>query len=288
MSKSEPLGFSVKVFIPSGNPEGPRVIEKSNWTGRGLVFPRSLFDEIRSRDELKGPGVYVLWGPSHSGQLPRAYVGQGDVVLPRLDSHAKKKDFWTHGVAFSSKDQSLNKAHVQHIEARLVRLADEVKRCELDNSNIPQHPSLSEADLADAELYLADVLLCLPVVGVRFFEKPQGSADDDKALFLEAKGITARGYEDAGKFVVRAGSQGVKDEVASIHAYLSDLRKTLLDKGIFADRDDTYELVQDYWFTSPSTASGVLLGRTSNGREEWKDHEGRTLKSIQQAQVDAT
>ena len=286
MPKSEPLGFSVRVFIPSGNPEGPRVIEKSNWTGLGLVFPRSLFKEIRGRDELKRPGVYVLWGPSDSGQLPRAYVGQGDEVLRRLDSHANNKEFWTHGVAFSSKDQSLNKAHVQHIEARLVRLAEDLKRCELENSNIPQQPSLSEADLADAELYLADVLLCLPVLGVRFFERPKASADDE-LLFLKAKGITAQGYEDAGKFVVRAGSQGVKEEVTSIHAYLSDLRTTLLHKGILADAGDKYHLVQDYWFASPSTASGVLLGRSSNGREEWKDREGRTLKSIQEAQADA-
>ena len=59
-----------------------------------------------------------------------------------LDSHAKNKDFWTHGVAFTSKDQSLNKAHVQPLEARLVQLATEAKRCELDNANIPQVPSL--------------------------------------------------------------------------------------------------------------------------------------------------
>ena len=84
-------------------------------------------------------------------------MGEGDVLLPRLDSHAKSKDFWTHGVAFTSKDQSLNKAHVQHLEARLVRLAAEAKRCELDNANVLQMPSLSDADMADAELYLADM-----------------------------------------------------------------------------------------------------------------------------------
>ena len=39
---NEPLGFSVRIFVPSGDPEGTRVIEKSNWTGQGLIFPRSL------------------------------------------------------------------------------------------------------------------------------------------------------------------------------------------------------------------------------------------------------
>ena len=276
----------MRIFIPSGEPEGLRVIEKSNWTGQGIVFPRSLFAEVRRRKELNRPGVYVLWGPGGSGQLPRAYMGEGDVLLPRLDSHAKSKDFWTHGVAFTSKDQSLNKAHVQHLEAQLVRLAAEAKRCELDNANVPQMSALSDADMADAELYLADMLLCLPIVGVSFFEKPRGTAGKSRELFLSSKGIQACGYEEPSGFVVRAGSQAVKNEVASIHTYLSDLRKALLNQGIFKDTGTTHRLVQDYIFTSPSTAAGVLLGRSSNGRTEWKDAERRSLKEIQDAEVE--
>ena len=282
---TEPLGFSMKIFIPTGDPEGPRVIEKSNWTGQGIVFPRSLFAEVRSREELNRTGVYVLWGPSNSGQVLRAYIGEGDVLLPRLDCHAKNKDFWTHGVAFTSKDQSLNKAHVQHLEASLVQLAAAAKRCELDNANVPQPPSLSDADKADADLYLDDMLLCLPVVGVSFFEKPRGSAEKSQDLFLSAKGIQARGFEEAGGFVVRADSKAVKNEVASIHNYLSDLRKTLLIQGVLEDSGTTYRLTQDYIFTSPSTGAGVLLGRSSNGRAEWKNAEGRSLKEIQDAEV---
>ena len=250
---NEALGFSVRIFIPSGEPEGLRVIEKSNWTGQGLVFPRSLFAEVRRREELNRTGVYVLWGPGGSVQLPYVYVGEGDVLLPRL-----------------------------------VQLAAETKRCELDNANIPQRPSLSDADRADADLYLADMLLCLPVVGVSFFEKPRGSAEKSQDLFLSAKGIQARGFEEAGGFVVRADSKAVKNEVASIHTYLSDLRKALLNQGIFEDMDTAYRLVQDYSFTSPSTAAGVLFGRSSNGRAEWKNAEGRSLKEIQEAEVEKT
>lgn len=78
-------GFSVRIFIPSGEPAGLRIVEKSNWTLQGLVFPRSLVPEARQRPDLKRTGVYVLRGPSQSGQLPRVYVGEGDGVLSRLD-----------------------------------------------------------------------------------------------------------------------------------------------------------------------------------------------------------
>ena len=275
------LAFSVRIFIPTGEPEGLRVIEKSNWTGQGHFFPRSLYSKAREQGELNRTGVYVLWGPSESGRLQRAYVGEGDELRPRLDKHAKDKDFWTHGVAFTSKDQNLNKAHVQHLEARLVGLAAEAKRCELDNATVPKLPSLSDADAADAELYLADMLLCLPIVGVSFFEKPEDRREGSQELYLNSKGIRARGYEDAGGFVVRAGSQAVKDEVDSIHDYLSSLRRDLKSQDVLEDDGTVFRLAKPYVFSSPSTASGVLLGRSSNGRTEWKDAKGRSLKEIQ-------
>ncbi len=115
-------GFSVRIFIPTGEPEGLRLVEKSNWTGQGLVFPRAQFAKARQRPELRRTGVYLLWGMGER-QLPRVYVGEGDGVLARLDSHAKAKDFWTHAAVFTSKDENLNKAHVQYLESRLVILA---------------------------------------------------------------------------------------------------------------------------------------------------------------------
>lgn len=275
------VGFSVRIFIPSGEPEALRIVEKSNWTGQGLVFPRSLYSDARQRAELKRTGVYVLWGSGEVRQLPRVYVGEGDGVMSRLDQHMKNKEFWTHAVVFTSKDQNLNKAHVQYLESRLVGLAGDAKRCELENGNVPQLPVLSEADAADAEGFLADLLLCLPVVGVNFFEKPRDAVAASPELVLRAKGIEARGFESAEGFVVRANSQAVKAEVQSIHAYMTDLRRALIDKGVFSDAGEVYRVTQDYTFGSPSTAAGVLLGRTANGRAEWKDSHGRSLKEIQ-------
>jgi len=278
-------GYSVRIYLPSGEPEGLRIVEKSNWTGQGLVFPRSLFPEIRRRAELERTGVYILWGPSESGRMPRVYVGEGDGVLGRLDQHSKIKDFWTHAVVFTSKDQNLNKAHVQYIEARLITLANEAKRCELDNVNLSLLPSMSDADAADAEGFLSNILLCLPVVGVNLFEKAKAVSKSSCELLLKSKGIAANGADSPEGFVVRAGSTAVKEEVPSIHAYLVDLRRALIEKGVLGDEGDFYRLTQDYTFNSPSTAAGVLLGRSANGRIEWMDASGRSLKVIQEREI---
>lgn len=279
---NQPIGFSVRIFIPTGEPEGLRIVEKSNWTGHGIVFPRAKFAEVRQRSELRRTGVYILWGPGESGQLPRVYVGEGDDVLPRLDLHAKQKDFWTHAVVFTSKDQNLNKAHVQYLESRLVVLAREAKRAELDNGNIPQVPALSEADTADAEGFLGDLLLCLPIVGIAVFEMPKTPSSSQPKLFLRMKGVEARGCPSPEGFVVLSGSSVAKKEVLSIPSHIKALRDALIDAGVLRDTGEYFQLQQDYAFNSPSAAASVVMGCSINGRGEWKDVSGKSLGQIQQ------
>jgi len=75
------------------------------------------------RPELERAGVDVLIGESERGLLPKVYVGEGDRVRPRLESHSQQKDFWTHAAVFTSKDQSLNKAHVRHADRGVLHAA---------------------------------------------------------------------------------------------------------------------------------------------------------------------
>jgi hypothetical protein len=276
-------GYSVKLFLPDGDPSGIKLVEKSNWTGIGLVFPRSLFGKIKEFEEAGRAGVYILAGPGSNPQLPTVYVGEGDPVQPRLDDHFRRKEFWTHAVTFSSKDNNLNKAHIQYLEARLVELANKAKRCEVENGNVPQKPTLSKADQADMEAFLADVLLCLPVLGFGYFEVATTIQAKTDRFKIQSKGVVAYGYETSEGFVVTRGSQVSKEEAPSIHGYLKDQRSALIHQNVLQDRGSFFEFALDYTFNSPSTASGVVLGRSSNGREEWKTAEGRTLKAVQEA-----
>lgn len=286
-------GFSVSVFLPAGDPEGIKVVEKSNWTGRGLVIPRPMFAESRARPELDRTGVYLLIGPSETSSLPAVYLGEGDPVKPRLDQHARNKDFWTHAVVFTSKDSNLNKAHVQRLESRLVELANAAKRCALENGNMPAPPSLSEAEEAFAEGFLDDLLLCLPIIGYSLFEDSAAVAASagpagTMVLHLKAKGITATGVDTPAGFVIHKGSQAVGDNritpsMLEHVPYLKNRRDDLIRQGVLAADGDGYVFTQDYVFGSPSTAASVVMGRNANGRIDWKTADGRTLKDIQDA-----
>ncbi|WP_338670164.1 GIY-YIG nuclease family protein [Pseudodesulfovibrio methanolicus] len=275
--------YSIKIYLPGGDPDGLRLIEKSNWTGIGVVFSRSGYKEALKRDEFQRTGVYVLVGSSEDSSLPTLYIGEGDPVRPRLDSHYAQKDFWNWAVFFVTSNQSLNKAHVKYLESRLITLAKDAKQCNLDNSNDSSQPNLSEADVADMESFIQDMLKVFPLVGLSVFEKPEEITEERQFLYIKAKGVSAKGYEASGGFVVLEGSESVLKEVPSSHEATSNLRKDLIRNGVFREESGRYIFTENYLFSSPSAASDVVLGNSSNGRICWKDASGQTLKAIQAA-----
>lgn len=283
MSNTRQRPFFIRILVPTGDPDGLRIVEKSNWPGVGVVFNRTNFKEVVSRGEFDKTGVYVLVGASDDSSLPTIYVGEGDPVKHRLNQHYAKKDFWDWAVTFVAKDDSLNKAHVQHLESELLRLAANAKQCNLENGQGALAPTLAEAESTLADGFLADILSIFPLLGLSVFENPQSSGDPDQLLYIESKGVQAKGYEDTKGFIVCQGSQAVKVETSTIHPYMATLRADLLSQGVLGDQGPYYVFTQDRPFGSPSTAAGVILGRTANGRIDWKTKDGRTLKELQEA-----
>ena len=118
-----------------------------------------------------------------------------------------------------------------------------------------------------------------------FFEPAKTEAPRGRELVLRARGIEARGFESAQGFIVREGARAVKTEVPSIPASVAAHRKDLRARGVLAENGNELVLSQDYVFSSPSAAAGVLLGRSANGLLEWKAADGRTLKQVQEAEA---
>src|SRR5207302_814272 len=71
-------GFSLKLFLAEGSPSGLKILEKSNWSGVGIVCPRPRFGAVKNRDEFARAGVYVLIGRSDNSDVPIAYIGEAD------------------------------------------------------------------------------------------------------------------------------------------------------------------------------------------------------------------
>jgi len=269
MSNQTP--FTLRIFVADGDPDGLRLVERSNWNGKAVVFPRVLFTEVRNRSEFLQTGVYLLLGPRPNGDGDMAYIGEGDPVRPRLENHYASKDFWTRAVFFVAGPGQLNKAHVQYLEAQLVSRAKAAKRMPLENGNSPTEPTLSEADRADMDVFLGNILGILPVLGIHAFENsPLTAAKPDSSILnCHGRGAMATGHDTPQGFVVRSGSQAAVDEVPSLKEHLaniSELRADLVKSGVLIPDGNVLRFTQDYTFNSPSQASSVVFGRSSNGR----------------------
>ena len=285
--ESPAVGTSIRIFLVDGDPDGFRLVEKSNWSGQAVVVSRSQYPAVRTRKEFDVPGVYVLLAPGgEDGAKPRIYIGEADTLRPRLDHHVKTKEFWTRLIAFMSKDLNLNKAHIRYLESRLVGLASRAKTWSVENGNAPQLSNLSEPDVAGAEGFLREMLVIYPVLGVDAFDLPRKRTVGELTYRLEGPKTFAEGHEEHDGFVVFKGALGRVEETESYHKSLSAMRAGLLEEGVLVAADGRLRLSLDYKFSSPSTAASILLGRNANGRVEWKTEAGDTLKEIQEKAVE--
>ena len=108
---------------------------------------------------------------------------------------------------FTATNNSLNKAHVKWLEYALVKQARKVKRCTLENGNEPQELGLSEAEQADTQGFLREILQILPLVGLRAFETPKAVATPQTPL-SQGIVITASSVNQPDTVIVPAKQEG--------------------------------------------------------------------------------
>lgn len=296
------LGRTIRIFLIDGSPEGMRLTDTSGWTGSCLDFARADYSRARLRTELERSGVYVLVGPNDrdTAKRTRLYVGESDVVRTRVDGHFKEKDFWTRAYVFTTKDDSLNKAHVRFLEAKLIGQALAAGVATLDNGTSPDPRGLREPEVADMENYLSEVLLLLPVLGVRDFqaidrnstaapEPPVGAPLNvlPAAYFLKEKKADAEARDESRGFLVLVGASGPAVAGVMTRGY-KDLRDQLIADKTLVIEGDQMRLTKDYLFDSPSAAASVITGGSRSGLKAWKGIDGRTLGETQAAIIESS
>ena len=98
---------------------------------------------------------------------------------------------------------------------------------------------------------------------------------------LNSKNVTASMKIVDYKYAVLKGSQVVKECTKSVGYRTLEIRESLIeDKILVEDSSGNYVFKEDYMFNSPSAASDVILGASTNGRIMWTCN-GKTLKDIE-------
>lgn len=268
-----------------GEPNGRITCELSNWTGKAYKIPRIKVKDCTDRSDLKNPGVYLLFGKNEINQ-EIIYLGEAETILKRLIQHLTQKDFWNETIVFISKDENLNKAHIKYLENRLFDIAKTVKRYQIENTTTPTQSSIAESDRAEMEEFLENIKILTNTLGHKVFEeKREFKSAKNQTLetfcIKAARGADAQGESTTDGFVVLEGSMIAKTTVPSFTDNFKKLRGNLLETGILKKINNNLEFVEDYIFSSPSTAAAVVMGRNANGLTEWKLKDRTTLKEFE-------
>lgn len=271
---------SVRIFLPDGNPSGLMIAEVVNWTGKVICAPRPRLIDLLGRKEANRTGVYLLTGPDPDNVSgTKAYIGEADSVGTRLRRHDADEgmDFFDRAAIVVSNDDNLTKAHARFLEARLLRMASEAAHAKLVNSKAPDFTRLPEADLADMESFIEQLVPVLSILGFDLFRagrhRISGPATEDAPLFVfETMGAVARGRETDEGFVVLSGSTARKQASASFPAGCAALRDQLVRDGklVGSSGEDHYRFTADTLFASPSAAATIVAARSASGPQEWK------------------
>lgn len=280
-------GKHIELFLVEGVPGGITTAEIAGWTGHVLAGPRSDLGDLLKRPEAKRNGAYLLLGDDEEavGGV-RCYIGRTENFINRFRDHSAKKEFWDRVVLITSKDDSFTEGHWGYMEWRLVELARQAARVTLANGNDPQGRKLSEAQISDMEAFLEQLQIVLPVLGVNAIRvrsaamySPDAAAESPVFTLTNTKHkVDARAQQLGDEFMMLKDSHvvgtwagtGKAESTKRAYAAYQARHQQLVADGSIVVEGDMGVLTRDIPFSSPSTAAAVALGRSSNGRIEWK------------------
>ncbi|CAK1962789.1 Methionine sulfoxide reductase [Vibrio crassostreae] len=292
------FGRSIRIFLADGSPTGLRHVEIANWSGQALACPRSRFSELNDWHESKRPGVYFLF-ENAAGDENSVYVGESENVFKRLADHDRQKDFWNEVVIFTSKDENLTKGHIKYLEARLVSVARQAERYEIQNANAPTQSTLPRADEAAMEEFIDNIRIVLGSLGHRVLEmiSPVAESNDevkkddsigDYTLFFKTNGLTAKGRVVDDGFLLLSGSQLSNRSSKSLSEKNIAIKNQMLDDGVLQVESGHLLLVKDKLLRSSSSAADLVAGNSRSGPQSWKTEGNELLKSLEERLLSAS
>ena len=289
---------NINMFLMDGEVTGKIKCTLSNWTGVIYKTPRIQLGDLKSRDEMKQSGIYFLFGRDEDKQKDVTYIGQattrknGEGVLLRIQEHTRDThaDYFNDVIILTTQNNSFGPTEISYLENKFTQLAKEAGRYIVKNSNDPNPGNVTEEKESELDEIVENTLMIIGTLGYRVFvpmtKKVSQDLTDNHSTYLYLKRKTKKSNKvieatcerTTEGFVVLEGSQVEIKDSPYLPASLKEMRQNLIDSRVIQDG----VLKEKQLFSSPSYAAAFLLGMQTNGRTDWKDQDGRTLKELEE------
>lgn len=272
-----------------------------------IEVPRPLLSEFLLMPESRQVGVYYLIGDDEEKDQLSVYAGQTGTVGKRLNEHDldPKREFWNRALVAVSLTHSFTQTHAMYLEWRSIQQANVAQRYSVENGNAGSKPHTPPWLEADCQEIFDTIRTLSATLGQSIFEPlavrreapqeavaplPERSKPEAHVLFrCKGAGADATGQYTEEGMVVLKGSRGRAEAVPSMTPMSAGKnRQRLIAAGDLTLENGAYLFQRDVLFRSPSGASDVVLGRSSNGWLEWKDPAGKTLDELKRQKAVAS
>lgn len=289
---------NINMFLMDGEVTGKIKCTLSNWTGVIYKTPRIQLGDLKSRDEMKQSGIYFLFGRDEDKQKDVTYIGQattrknGEGVLLRIQEHTRDThaDYFNDVIILTTQNNSFGPTEISYLENKFTQLAKEAGRYIVKNGNDPNPGNVTEEKESELDEIVENTLMIIGTLGYRVFvpmtKKVSQDLTDNHSTYLYLKRKTKKSNKvieatcerTTEGFVVLEGSQVEIKDSPYLPASLKEMRQNLIASRVIQDG----VLKEKQLFSSPSYAAAFLLGMQTNGRTDWKDQDGRTLKELEE------
>ncbi|MFS9080296.1 GIY-YIG nuclease family protein [Streptococcus mitis] len=289
---------NINMFLMDGEVTGKIKCTLSNWTGVIYKIPRIQLGDLKSRDEMKQSGIYFLFGRDEDKQKDVTYIGQattrknGEGVLLRIQEHTRDShaDYFNDVIILTTQNNSFGPTEISYLENKFTQLAKEAGRYIVKNGNDPNPGNVTEEKESELDEIVENTLMIIGTLGYRVFvpmtKKVSQDLTDNHSTYLYLKRKTKKSNKvieatcerTTEGFVVLEGSQVEIKDSPYLPASLKEMRQNLIASRVIQDG----VLKEKQLFSSPSYAAAFLLGMQTNGRTDWKDQDGRTLKELEE------
>lgn len=274
--------FTIHTELIDGTLSGARNIYMgANSTCHLYVIPRDEINIANNIADIAGqPAFYILLGDANALK-PEAYIGQTTDFANRKNDHVQKKDFWKTALVFISDNHKIYGDDVKYLEYLGIELAQSADSFSLLNGANPRKPNIAPFRVNDMEVFFRDIQLLTRFYGCGIFDVPVVKPQSEHLFYVHATDRPAEGIgfydENTKQFVLVKGCIIANEVVTSFKPLAT--REKFIKEHCKTDKGQIV-LQHDVPMDSPSGASGIILGRPSNGWDDWKDAEGNKLGKV--------
>lgn len=226
------MAKTIYTYLHNDDLSGSRIVSMDNCFCKLFKIQRNDADFLQNfKEDLTRPALYILLNK----EKRKAYIGETDAFLARIQQHIAKKDFWTEALAFTASDDSLSKTEVQYLEYLAYDKASKMNVFDLkENTQVPKAPHMTFIQKGKTEEFFKYVQFLAKFVECDIFEpKP--------SIVLKTPLVSAKPK------VLPVAIKYTSNDLAG-RIYLS-----LNGKGKYSKREMVLEIVREYVRQYPDT-----------------------------------